>query len=168
MNLTEALYKAFTVANIVIPNNTKNITRDDVILALTINETELPELLELLGYSASGDGGFKRFRSKLLPNKPTLAKSYIRYILSLISLQQCSKCKEILDVDRFCIDNNDKLYSRSTICRLCDTSRYKDPIRVRNSSKIHYYSNKAYYIAKNATRRARKLLATPSWANKEK
>lgn len=91
------------------------------------------------------------------------------YLLGLVYLKKCYKCKNILELD--CYGISDTLhYGLSRVCLACDSTRSKDYyINNRNTcqerSNLHYINNKTDYLARNANRRALKLKATPSWAN---
>lgn len=163
MKLEEALYLAFSKLNTIVPSNTKNIVLEDVILALTLDETKLPELL---GYSASGDGGFKAFRKKLIPNKPIKDRSYIKYLLHEVEHRRCIVCNHIKHENYFYKDKSD-IYGLCVRCISCELARDRNKELQKCSSKLHYINNKDYYKARNALARERLKQATPRWADIE-
>lgn len=165
MELDVALYKAFTTMKVVVPKNNKNITLDDIVLALTIDESRLPELL---GYSAAGDGGFKHFRKRLLPNKPQKMSSYIRYILAEIHKQKCCSCNKILDFDSFHKNSQDRYYNLSYKCISCDKLSTRDPEKQKIAKHNHYIENKSDYISRNINRKLIEKKAIVPWSQKDK
>lgn len=164
MKLETALYEAFMALSIVVPKNNKGITLDDIVLALTIDENKLPELL---GYSASGDGGFKHFRKRLLPNKPQKMLSYIRYILAQIHKQKCCLCNQILDFDNFHKNSQDSYYNLSYKCISCDKLSIRDPEKQKLAKHNHYIENKSSYIARNIHRKYVEKKSVVPWSQKD-
>jgi hypothetical protein len=159
MKLDEALYLALSSSKI--PKNNKNITLDDVVLALTIDEHKFAELL---GYSASGDGGFKNFRKKLLPNKPIKMSSYIRYILSTIRLQKCCNCKVIKPFEEYYNNVTDIYLGIDYRCKLCESLICRDSKKAKLNKHKHYIENKSKYIERNIKRKYKEKLSIVPWS----
>lgn len=155
---------------IVIPRNRKGITREVLVSAL-LNEDKI-SLAKGLGYSNSGDGGFKRFRDKLFTNKPPILKSYSSWLLISVGYKTCSRCSELKILSLF---HNSIARSSgvSSICKDCDSARKhiyyeSNKEKCNTASRNHYILNKEKYIAKNAKRRAIEIQAIPLWADLEK
>lgn len=113
----------------------------------------------------------RRKLRKYFPEK-SIKEHWDIFLLYQLDLKKCTKCNQVLDISEFSLDNS-KYNRLHCICKYCDSkkaSMYREnnaDIR-REYSKEHYLNNKKYYIHKNAIRRARKIQATPLWANLEK
>lgn len=104
-------------------------------------------------------------------NKPFKTR-WDNYLLGLVFTRKCYKCKEILPIENFGLDNQ-RDTGISTICKTCDastTKKYRETNTEACNARIreHYKNNKSDYLAKNAKRRAEKVAATPIWANLDK
>lgn len=89
------------------------------------------------------------------------------YLLSTIGLRRCHKCGNIKPTIEF-----SKGIGKA-LCKDCDNMhseiyRKNNLDKCKNRCKLHYLNNKASYLARNALRRAKKLNATPSWADQNK
>lgn len=94
------------------------------------------------------------------------------HLLIHFDLQRCGKCKCIKELDDFSVDNS-RLHKANLVCRHCDNARAKSYRENNLEQKLeygrqHYIDNKGYYLYRNATRKARKIQATPAWADLEK
>lgn len=110
----------------------------------------------------------RNLRSYFFENKPSRL-SWKVFLLSLFDLKFCSSCYTIKELEDFSIDNS-KPQSLRGLCKDCDklrSSRYRaaNVDSARNTVREHYTNNKRYYLHRNALRRARQKLATPSWAD---
>ncbi len=166
--LRNLLSLAIDKLNVPIPRNRKGIDKALLIEAL-IRENN-SNLAKELGYSRTGDGGFKGFRDKIFFSKPSIIKSYRVWLLYTVGYRVCTKCSELKLLGDYSNNRSDKNYKIATICKKCDGIRgkkYQEAHReeYRTNSKNHYYLNKYMYFAKNARYKAAKLKATPNWAN---
>lgn len=155
---------------IVIPRNRKGITIEVLISAL-LNEDKT-NLAKELGYSNSGDGGFKSFRDKLFTNKPPVLKSYSGWLLISVGYKTCGSCSELKRLGLF-HNSIASVSGVSAICKDCDSARKyiyckSNREKCNKASRDHYRLNKEKYIARNAKRRAIEIQAIPLWADLEK
>lgn len=87
-------------------------------------------------------------------------------LFNLASIKYCPKCNQVLDYSLFDNDKNDS-YGKAGVCKLC-TSIKNAKFYEENKDRYHkpyIHEHWSEYIARNALRKARKLKATPSWAN---
>lgn len=91
------------------------------------------------------------------------------FLLSLIEHRKCIECKEILPYLKFSA-KQETYTTKNCICKDCDIAKNAKYTKLNKPaallrSKEHYVLNKSDYLARNASRRALKLQATPPWAN---
>jgi len=84
-------------------------------------------------------------------NKVT-QESWKTYILRKNKYKFCPKCKELLYIDIFQIDNR-TISNFQVYCKICNTDYYKE--------------HKTESSARSAKRRAAKLLRTPNWLTEQ-
>lgn len=94
-----------------------------------------------------------RYRSGYFNNIPK-GVNLSNYLLNKIGYKRCGSCNKLVLISEFPI-NNSRTYS---ICKECK----------RNKCQQHYEENKEDYCAKDASRRASKLNATPLWSQTDK
>lgn len=144
------------------------ITAETFIEAM-LSTDSIPELAELLKI---GEQTANRIITKnlipLLGKRTGGNNTWKLAILSHASIKKCQECKVLLDYSKFTIDNS-KFDHLDSKCKKCKSVENATSYR----TNIEYY--KKYidehleeYRARNAYRRAKKLQATPSWANIEK
>ncbi len=142
----------------------------DAIYALII-EDSIKESADYLEVSEDILEQVLRRHFKVYCNKDSNTK-WGTFLLSLIEYKKCASCKNILNYSSFGKDIS-KYHNLSSRCKSCESVRAKkyrelNTEAVKERISIHYYSNKSYYLAKNANRRALKLKAIASWANIQK
>jgi hypothetical protein len=139
----------------------------DAIYALILEET-MKDAASLLEVSENSLEQTLRRHFKTYCNKDSNTKWSI-FLLSLVQYKKCTKCNNILPFSEFST-NLSTSTSKSTICKVCDSKKAKiyrehNTEICINRSKLHYLDNKSDYLARNASRRALKIKATPSWAD---
>lgn len=87
-------------------------------------------------------------------------------LLALLGKNICYNCEVVNEV-------SEMVSRHANLCKKCDCEKSKQYRTVHKEacldrSRNHYYANKSSYLARNALRRAKKLNATPSWADHEK
>lgn len=107
--------------------------------------------------------------SRILDEEFTSLKSKERWrskLLSTIGKNICYNCNTVCNLV-------DMVSRQANQCKKCDSNRSKEYRELHTTeclerSRLHYTNNKASYLARNASRRALKLKATPIWADLEK
>lgn len=153
------------------PMEVSNILYEDLIKALIIGGS-IKEASNLLDLSDNKLEHILERKVTGVFNKPAKVK-WDNFLLSIIFLKKCSKCKGILSVDLFGIAPTQTSSGIASVCLNCDTRRcisYNTEHRkeCRDRSSTHYEYNKADYLARNTYRRALKLKATAKWADLDK
>jgi hypothetical protein len=138
-DLYKELLHIFDNNNFVIPNNTKNITKEILIdfLANRIGTSH-----GALGYS---NGGWQKFSKKVFPNKPK-GKHWVPWLLSLDNKSLCAKCNTVKNFSEFW-KNKSTTNGVNSYCSSC----------------LKLYEE--LYPERHAKKRAAKLNATPKWAD---
>lgn len=145
----------------------------EVVLSALLPNNTLQEAATVLGVpKASLAAHISRHYTKIFIDKPSGTLSWGRYFIAKIGLLVCSSCLESKPFEYYSVSNS-KYLNKSTICKQC-SSKYNKEYYTENKescnkrSAIHYENNKTSYREKSARRRAAKIQATPSWADKEK
>lgn len=129
-----------------------------VALALDIEEDRLESIV-------------RRKLKPCFPNKDRNER-WASHLLSTLDLRKCPKCNYIKHISGYYPDPT--RYNGVTVY-CCECEKIKNAqYRITNAENIveyrkkHYIDNRAYYIHKNALRRAVLLKATPPWADLSK
>lgn len=129
---------------------------------------DLKEAGKMLGgYSEVTMRKYCKILHRLYPNKSPSERWYSA-LLGGLSLKKCADCCEILPYDCYHVDNSrkDKLRKYCIDCCKEQVSLNKD--KIKEYYNRYYQANKSDYISRCALRRARKIRATPIWADLHK
>lgn len=149
--------------------NSKELLAQEIIAAI-ISAHSVPDAAKRLGI---GVQTLNRILAKFLV--PLLGKAtggnntWKLKLYYIAKLKKCQSCKTYLHHDNFSayVDAFDKL---DTICRSC--KQLKNSAYYENNKDIYHKKyiaeHRKEYAARNAERRARKILATPAWADLSK
>ena len=149
--------------------NSPEITNKEFILAI-LETSSIPELAKSLNI---GEQTANRIISKvfipLFGKRTGGGDSWKLVLLTNAELKKCSSCGEILPHESFSKDtyNFDGLDVKCKYCK----SQANAEFYQKNKDIYHKQyieSHREEYVARNASRRAAKLRATPAWANLEK
>lgn len=147
------------------------INIDDVINAL-LETASIKEAADILDIPEDKlESYIRRHLKPSLPTKTTKHK-WSAHLLICVNRGYCTVCNTVQPIDSFSMANN-RVLGKSRICKQCDTAKTKkyrasNLDSCREYGRNHYYSNKEYYLNKNAKYRAKLGMACPSWANEEK
>lgn len=100
--------------------------------------------------------------------KPSVSTHWYLHILSINGLKKCPKCSEILSLDSFSKNKAMKSAGVDSWCLGCMKilrENTKDHLKV--VKRLHQQNNSQMYAEASARRRARKLQAMPTWANRK-
>lgn len=164
--LTDILIEAYDLP---LKISKDTFTTHDLILSL-LTFTSIKDVSNFLEVSDSKlEHVIQRNLKPLVGTDKPRTKTWQSYFYALFGLKKCAKCLSIKDIEEF----GTGTARLNSYCRECDyarTSSFKlnNPDKVKLSKQLHYVNNKKYYLHRNAMRRARKLEATPSWANTSK
>ena len=142
MDLLVTLTVLFDKYNYYIPNNTKGITKSQLLKFIASRESTK---VYRLGYSI---GGWQKFIKRVFPDKPNNT-NYYDWLLLKDDLKYCTKCDKVLPCSHFW-KNISKQDSLNTYCSAC-----MKPL------------NRKAHVSIQAKYKANKLNATPSWASLE-
>jgi hypothetical protein len=140
MDLYTALNIAFDNHNYSIPKNSKNITKEKLLLFISTRESTHRGAL---GYSAAG---WVKFIKKVFPDRPKNI-NYYSWLLLKDSLKFCSGCLTVHPIINFW-NNSNKKDNKQDYCKDCLNPILKKKCRITSS-----------------VYRAKKLQAMPKWVN---
>ena len=101
--------------------------------------------------------------------KPSASSHWYLHILAINGLKKCPFCEEVKDITLFSANKAMKTSGRDSWCREC-MSEYRDinATHYKAIKRTHQQNNKSAYAEASARRRARKLKASPQWADLNK
>jgi hypothetical protein len=140
--LYESLVEAFDYCGYVVPTNTKNITKESLLIFIASRQSTRDNRL---GYSISG---WTNFIKKTFPDKP-LNRNYYDWLLYKISCKYCPKCDYVYSLENFW-KNTGTTSGYNSYCIGCMIPLNREAQR----------ANQANY-------QARKIQAMPYWVNKQ-
>lgn len=109
---------------------------------------------------------FKKYLSIISPFvSKGISERWYNPLFRILDLKRCATCKKVLPYSFYHKDNS-RVDGIRKHCIECGKKYVQDTIEDRRTYYSNYYKlNKADFVARCATRRARKLRATPTWAN---
>ena len=147
-------------------SNSPELLAEQFISAL-VSEDTIPKTARRLGM---GEQTINRVISRrLIPIFGRLhggGETWKRVLLHNAEIKYCPKCCTVLPYSAFTVDSH-KLNNISSLCKECNSLKNA---KYYQENKDTYHAryideHRAEYNARNSYRRARKLKATPSWAD---
>ena len=165
-NIVDRLIEIYNLDSINLQNY--SFTVRDLLISLIELESVRLSSISLDIEEGSLESIIRRKLKPLFPHKKAKEKWY-HYLLFVLSLKRCKNCLAIKPFSHFYKDNS-RAYKITSYCSICNRQK-SEKYRAANKDKVvtyrryEYLKNRAYYLHKNALRKATLLKATPAWAD---